>query len=95
MGNNEPGSPNAGAHPGEKVPDPAVAARVTRESMEPELSESDRPLIETSHRIPVTGEMFVPWDGNGLVLECAAGAVLRWRRAASHRTAVRADRPLT
>ena len=41
--------------------------RVRGESMEPELSEGDRLLVDTSKRAPATGEMFVLWDGNGLV----------------------------
>ena len=51
--------------------------RVRGESMEPELSEGDRLLVDTSRRNPATGEMFVLWDGNGLVVkrvERVAGA---------------------
>lgn len=43
--------------------------RVRGESMEPELSEGDRLLVDTSRRVPATGEMFVLWDGNGLVVK--------------------------
>ena len=43
--------------------------RVRGESMEPELSEGDRLIIDTSRRTPDTGEMFVLWDGNGLVVK--------------------------
>ena len=43
--------------------------RVRGESMEPELSEGDRLLVDTSRKIPATGEMFVLWDGNGLVVK--------------------------
>ena len=38
-------------------------------SMEPELSEGDRLLVDTARRRPETGEMFVLWDGNGLVVK--------------------------
>ena len=43
--------------------------RVRGVSMEPELSEGDRLLVDTSRRRPETGEMFVLWDGNGLVVK--------------------------
>ena len=43
--------------------------RVRGESMEPELSEGDRLLVDTDRRVPATGEMFVFWDGNGLVVK--------------------------
>ena len=43
--------------------------RVRGESMEPELSEGDRLLIDTARRVPETGEMFVLWDGSGLVVK--------------------------
>lgn len=42
--------------------------RVRGDSMEPELSEGDRLLIDTARRRPATGEMFVLWDGGGLVV---------------------------
>ncbi len=37
--------------------------------MEPELSEGDRLLVDTARRVPATGEMFVLWDGDGLVVK--------------------------
>ncbi len=43
--------------------------RVRGESMEPELSEGDRLIVDTARRRPETGEMFVLWDGNGLVVK--------------------------
>ncbi|MCY4495836.1 MAG: S24 family peptidase [Rhodospirillaceae bacterium] len=43
--------------------------RVRGESMEPELSEGDRLLVDTARRVPETGEMFVLWDGGGLVVK--------------------------
>ena len=37
--------------------------------MEPELSEGDRLLVDTSRQAAASGEMFVLWDGNGLVVK--------------------------
>lgn len=37
--------------------------------MEPELSDGDRFLIDTSKQKPVAGEMFVLWDSNGPVVK--------------------------
>ena len=54
---------------GGAVPDAIRVLRVRGESMEPELSEGDRLLVDTSNRVPATGEMFVLWDGNGLVVK--------------------------
>ncbi|MXW21117.1 MAG: S24 family peptidase [Gammaproteobacteria bacterium] len=54
---------------GGAVPDAVRVLRVRGESMEPELSEGDRLLVDTSKRVPATGEMFVLWDGNGLVVK--------------------------
>jgi len=54
---------------GGAVPDAIRVLRVRGESMEPELSEGDRLLVDTSKRAPATGEMFVLWDGNGLVVK--------------------------
>ena len=33
------------------------------------MSEGDRLMVDTAVRVPVTGEMFVLWDGNGLVVK--------------------------
>ena len=44
--------------------------RVRGESMDPELSEGDWLLVDTARRVPETGEMFVLWDGSGLVVRC-------------------------
>ncbi len=43
--------------------------RVRGMSMEPELSDGDRLLIDTSKQLPVAGELFVLWDGSGLVVK--------------------------
>ena len=37
--------------------------------MEPELREGDRLMVDTVRRVPATGEMFVLWDGTGLVVK--------------------------
>ncbi|MDE2790485.1 MAG: hypothetical protein OXI81_08695 [Paracoccaceae bacterium] len=62
--------------------------RVRGESMEPELSEGDRLLVDTTCRSPATGEMVVLWDGCGLVVkriepvhESEAAPVLRVKSA--------------
>ncbi|WP_446830017.1 S24 family peptidase [Candidatus Foliamicus sp.] len=54
---------------GGAVPGAVRALRVRGESMEPELSEGDRLLVDTSRRVPATGELFVLWDGGGLVVK--------------------------
>ena len=54
---------------GGAVPGAVRVLRVRGESMEPELAEGDRLLIDMSRRVPATGEMFVLWDGNGLVVK--------------------------
>ena len=37
--------------------------------MEPELRESDRIVVDTARRAPAAGELFVLWDGTGLVVK--------------------------
>ena len=54
---------------GGAIPGAVRALRVRGESMEPELSEGDRLLVDTSRRVPATGELFVLWDGGGLVVK--------------------------
>ncbi len=54
---------------GGAVPGAIRALRVRGESMESELSEGDRLQVDTARRVPETGEMFVLWDGNGLVVK--------------------------
>ena len=54
---------------GGAAPDAIRVLRVRGVSMEPELSEGDRLLVDTSRRVPGAGEMFVLWDGNGLVVK--------------------------
>ena len=43
--------------------------RVRGNSMEPEIRESDRFVVDTARRSPATGELFVLWDGTGLVVK--------------------------
>ena len=43
--------------------------RVRGNSMEPEMRDGDRVAVDVSRRLPVTGETFVVWDGNGLVVK--------------------------
>ena len=54
---------------GDADPDAIRVLRVRGESMEPELSDGDRLLVDTGRRMPGTGEMFVLWDGTGLVVK--------------------------
>ena len=54
---------------GDAAPGAIRVLRVRGESMEPELSEGDRLLVDTARRVPETGEMFVLWDGGGLVVK--------------------------
>ena len=56
-------------HEGGGTPGAIRVLRARGESMEPELSEGDRLLVDTARRLPETGEMFVLWDGNGLVVK--------------------------
>ena len=43
--------------------------RVRGNSMEPEMRDGDRIVVDIARRIPATGEMFVLWDGGGLVVK--------------------------
>ena len=54
---------------GDASPDNLSILRVRGDSMEPELREGDRLMVDTARRVPATGEMFVLWDGNGLVVK--------------------------
>jgi len=51
------------------TPDNLRILRVRGESMEPEIRDGDRLLVDTARRIPATGELFVLWDGAGLVVK--------------------------
>ena len=56
-------------HEGGAAPDAVRLLRVRGVSMEPELSEGDRLIVDTSRKVPAAGEMFVLWDGAGLVVK--------------------------
>ncbi len=43
--------------------------RIRGESMEPELSDGDWFVVDTSRQTPSTGGMYMLWDGNGLVVK--------------------------
>ena len=52
---------------GDASPDDLRILRARGNSMKPELREDDRLMVDVARRIPATGEMFVQWDGTGLV----------------------------
>ena len=56
-------------HEADAKPESLRIMRVRGNSMEPDMSEDDRIVVDTARRIPATGEMFVLWDGNGLVVK--------------------------
>ena len=43
--------------------------KVRGNSMEPELREGDRIVVDTARPVPAPGELFVLWDGAGLVVK--------------------------
>ena len=56
-------------HEGGASPGAIRVLRVRGESMEPELSEGDRLIVDTAPRVLATGEMFVLWDGDWLMVK--------------------------
>ena len=56
-------------HEGGAAPENLRILRVRGNSMEPEMREGDRVVVDVSRRLPATGEAFVLWDGNGLVVK--------------------------
>ena len=56
-------------HEADANPEGLRILRVRGNSMEPEMREGDRLVVDTARRVPATGEMFVLWDGNGLVVK--------------------------
>ena len=46
-----------------------VGYKVRGNSMEPEMRDGDRLVVDTARRTPATGELFVLWDGTGLVVK--------------------------
>ena len=56
-------------HEGDANPENLHILRVRGNSMEPEMRECDRLVVDTARRVPATGELFVLWDGNRLVVK--------------------------
>ena len=56
-------------HEGDAAPEALRILRVRGNSMEPELREGDRIVVDTARRVPAPGELFVLWDGTGLVVK--------------------------
>ena len=56
-------------HEGDAEPECLRILKVRGKSMEPELREGDRLVIDTARRVPAIGELFVLWDGDGLVVK--------------------------
>ena len=56
-------------HEGGAAPEDLRILRVRGNSMEPEMRDGDRIVVDVSRRTPTTGEPFVLWDGNGLVVK--------------------------
>ena len=54
---------------GGATPENVRILRVRGNSMEPEMRDGDRVVVDVSPRLPATGETFVIWDGNGLVVK--------------------------
>ena len=55
---------------GDACPDNLRILRVRGEAVKGEEGEGDRHLVATARRGgPTTGEMFVPWDGNGVMVK--------------------------
>ena len=56
-------------HEGHADPESLRILRVKGDSMEPKMREGDRLLVDTARRRPATGELFVLFDGTGLVVK--------------------------
>ena len=56
-------------HEGDADPKTLRIPRVRSDSMEPEMGDGDRLLADTARRLPATGELFVLFDGDGLVVK--------------------------
>ena len=56
-------------HEGDADPEALRILRVRGNSMEPEMREGDRLVVDTARRVPGAGELFVLWDGDGLVVK--------------------------
>ena len=56
-------------HEGDATPEALRILKVRGNSMEPELREGDRLVVDTARTVPAAGELFVLWDGTGLVVK--------------------------
>ena len=56
-------------HEGDAEPEALRILRVRGNSMEPEMREGDRLVVDTARRVPAAGELLVLWDGDGLVVK--------------------------
>ena len=56
-------------HEGDAGPEALRIIRVRGISMEPEMRDGDRIVVDTARRVPATSELFVLWDGTGLVVK--------------------------
>ena len=56
-------------HEGDAQPESLRILKVRGRSMEPELREGDRLVVDTARHVPAIGELFVLWDGDGLVVK--------------------------
>ncbi len=56
-------------HEGDADPEALRILKVRGNSMEPELREGDRLVVDTARTAPAAGELFVFWDGTGLVVK--------------------------
>lgn len=56
-------------HQGGAAPENLRIIRVQGDSMVPEMRERDRIVVDVSRKTPATGETFVLWDGNGIVVK--------------------------
>ena len=56
-------------HEGDADPEALRILKARGNSMEPELREGDRLVVDTARNVPAAGELFVLWDGAGLVVK--------------------------
>ena len=56
-------------HEAGAAPENLRILRVRGNSMDPEMQDGDRVVVDVSRRLPATGETFILWDGNGLVVK--------------------------
>ena len=61
-------------HEGDADPDAVRILKVRGSSMEPEMREGDRIVVDTARRVPATSELFVLCDGTGVVAKCVPPA---------------------